>query len=282
VSVELATLQTLMLPRWSIYYVSPTEYLRNDKSLVEHAKSKLLYNQLAPIFDMAVGRDNEREAGFVQQALNLYVPGKRRVLDIGCGVGRHAEHLGHSFDITGIDVSPEMIRVARLSHQKCQFTQMDMRDIRLESSFDSAICMWTTFNYLSTPADVNAFVSGVHKHLNPGGILIIDIKNYDHEPGYTRIHEVNTPNYNIKLSVHKHLVENLSEGVYIYEIRDVRESTDYFAIDQELNMTYKLEDVVRLTGASFQLIEAFGDYDMNEKFVPARSERIIMILRKRH
>ncbi len=280
-SIVLVTLQPLTLPKWSVYYVPPTEYLDNSKSLVEHAKSKLLYNQLAPIFDVAVGRDNEREARFVQQVLDAHAPGKHRVLDVGCGVGRHAQHLGDRFDVTGIDLSAEMVRVARMNQEKCQFAQMDMRDIRLGSSFDAAICMWTTFNYLSTSADVKAFLSGVYSHLTPRGILVIDVKNYGHEPGYTRVHEVRISGYSIKLSVHKHLIGNLSEGIYIYEIQGINESDSYFAIDQELNATYTLEDIVKVTETSFQLLQVFGDYDINENFVPSQSERIIIVLQKR-
>ena len=158
---------------------------------------------------------------------------------------------------------------------------MDMRQIKLNKRFDFAVCMWTTFNYLSKPDEVRSFLMGIYTHLSPEGILIMDVKNYGHELTYTRAQECSNDEYRVKLNVHKHRVDHLSEGIYIYEITDLKTKRKWFAIDQELNVIYSLKDILSSTKQWFKLIRVFGDYDISQEFNPRTSERIILVLQKK-
>ncbi len=102
----------------------------------------------------------------------------KSVLDIGCGTGNHAFILarrGHS--VTGIDRSREMLNVAR---QKARgltinpvFFKMDMRQIKLDRTFDAAVGLFGGFGYLLKDRDVKSFLSAVRGHI-PDGLLIYE------------------------------------------------------------------------------------------------------------
>src|SRR5262249_61837515 len=74
----------------------------------------------------------EQEVAFLVDALAL-TPGAR-VLDAGCGPGRHALALARrGFDVVGVDLSSDFIRLARESAVElgvADHTRFDVADVR--------------------------------------------------------------------------------------------------------------------------------------------------------
>lgn len=268
--------------RRTMYYIPPEEFLSSNRSLVEHARFKLLYNELAPLYDLATSRHSEREAAFIHSVTQLFMPKATRVLDVGCGVGRHAEllHKKYGYSVTGIDICQKMVQLARQRCPDCEFLKMDMRDIELGDDFDIAICMWTTFNYLSKPEDTTRFFYGIHKSLCGSGLLVIDMKNYQRQITSRYFRETKNRSYLVKVSVRKKVIKNLNDAVYLYLIRNLKTGEESFALDQELNKVYTLEDVLTMAGSLFNPVKVYGDYNCDAEFIPNISERIILVLKK--
>ncbi len=69
-----------------------------------------------------------------------------RILDVGCGTGRHAIELtGRGYNITGIDLSESMLEKARekaaAKNLDIQFLNQDARSLPFNSEFDAAIML---------------------------------------------------------------------------------------------------------------------------------------------
>ena len=67
-----------------------------------------------------------------------------RVLDAGCGPGRHALELGRrGIDVVGVDASPEFIELARAAGAglPVEFRVGDVRELASADEFDAAICL---------------------------------------------------------------------------------------------------------------------------------------------
>jgi SAM-dependent methyltransferase len=65
---------------------------------------------------------------------------KCHILDVGCGPGINAKcFVEHTYQVTGIDYSPEMIRLAKESCPDGTFMVADLNNINLETKYD-AIC----------------------------------------------------------------------------------------------------------------------------------------------
>jgi len=155
-----------------------------------------------------------------------------------------------------------------------------MRYLSLNGSFKSAICMWSTFNYLSTKKDINKFGESVFNHLTNNGLLIIDMPNHNEiktEP-YSEYQE--NIRYKININIHKRIVGKLCEALYQYIIFDKIENKKYLFCDQELHCVYKPNDVEKGLSKWFKLIGIYGDYNLQEKFIPNYSDRIILCLKK--
>jgi trans-aconitate methyltransferase len=58
------------------------------------------------------------------------------LLDIGCGGGKNVLNLKREFIVTGVDLSPAMLALAKELNPDCTFVQGDMRTCRLAQAFD--------------------------------------------------------------------------------------------------------------------------------------------------
>jgi SAM-dependent methyltransferase len=98
-------------------------------------------------------------------------PRPSRVLDVGCGTGRHSAHLvelGHT--VTGIDVSPEMLQVARRKAPGARFVEGPMAPLPFDDGeFDGAVCALA----LSHVADIEEPIAELARVVRPGGQLVI-------------------------------------------------------------------------------------------------------------
>ncbi len=123
-----------------------------------------------------------RDVRFIQKVL---APKKgARILDVCCGVGRHAIELAKSgYRVTGVDVTGRYLEVAaaraRRRGVKLALERRDMRRLGYRSEFDAALLMWTSFGYFENEKDNMKSLRAIHKALRPGGKFIIDLINRD-------------------------------------------------------------------------------------------------------
>jgi len=134
------------------------------------------YKRLYPHRD---GSQAGAQARFVIRALP--VTPEWRILDVGCGAGRHlawlrAHGLPHCF---GLDLSLSLLRDARAAG--LDVVRADMRRVPFRSaSFDLVTSFFTSFGYFATfEEDVEALAQMVSL-LKPGGHLFLDLINKRH------------------------------------------------------------------------------------------------------
>ncbi|KAB2836086.1 methyltransferase domain-containing protein, partial [bacterium] len=91
-----------------------------------------------------------------------------RILDIGCGTGRHARRLAErGFDSFGVDPSAAMIRRALMPKTGAKFFCCTMEEF-LEKDFHFAYSMGHVVNYLQTEEGLISFFRGVCRALGKG------------------------------------------------------------------------------------------------------------------
>lgn len=95
----------------------------------------------------------------------------RTLLHLGCGGGRHDYTFKNHFKVTGLDVSREMLGMARKLNPKLEYVCGDMRTVRLGTSFDSVAAL-DSINYMRTEDDLRRTFLTAYDHLNPGGVFL--------------------------------------------------------------------------------------------------------------
>jgi SAM-dependent methyltransferase len=136
-----------------------------------------LYRELAPFYEVLEERDYSSEVSLI--ASELERRGCRKVIDLGCGVGTHARMLAErGFEVTGIDLSPHMVRQARRASEgvtNVRFLVGDYYSYRPRRSFDAALCL--NWSIPVVERDLARFLRNTWRMLKGGGLLIFDYED---------------------------------------------------------------------------------------------------------
>jgi glycine/sarcosine N-methyltransferase len=208
------------------------------------------------------------------------------VLDAGCGTGFHSLLLAQlGVDVTGVDISAEMLRElkshARAMNQKIKTKNCKFSDIRkeLDTTFDAVICMGNSLAHLLSIGELQRSVRNFFEILNPGGILVVQILNYE------RILKQKQRIVNIKESGDKMFVR-------FYDFLPRNIIFNILTIDKRVSMhTHRLQSVelcpirereIRtiLRSVGFTSLQVFGNIQ-RDPFVSSSSSDLITITKKR-
>lgn len=125
----------------------------------------------------AFTRGTEQEVAFLVDALELR-PGAR-VLDVGCGPGRHALAFARAgFEVVGVDLSEDFVALARASAASegvdARFEVLDARDLAFRDEFDAVVSICQGGFGLLGGRDEEAVMRRLATALRPGGMLALD------------------------------------------------------------------------------------------------------------
>jgi cyclopropane fatty-acyl-phospholipid synthase-like methyltransferase len=125
--------------------------------------------------------DTPRQVDFVARELGL-APGAR-VVDLGCGHGRHANELarrGHQ--VLGVDLVLGFLERARAEARAeglaVDYALGDVRGLGMVEAFDHAISLFDAFGFLDDEGNA-AWLRAAAQALVPGGSLLLDVRNRD-------------------------------------------------------------------------------------------------------
>lgn len=137
----------------------------------------------AAIYDQSV-TDWPGELDFY---LELCAPLQRSggsVLEVACGTGRIALRLAQSgLPLTGVDLSPEMLAVARRKSGQAgnpRWLLGDMRSFDLGEIFERILIPGHSFQHMNSPADQLACLENLRRHLAAGGLLVVHLDHQDY------------------------------------------------------------------------------------------------------
>jgi 2-polyprenyl-3-methyl-5-hydroxy-6-metoxy-1,4-benzoquinol methylase len=122
-----------------------------------------------------------QEVGFIEQEIGF--DSTKRILDVGCGTGRHAIELAkRGYTVTGVDLSESQLKRAREkaaeSGVTVHFEHCDARAMKFTQEFDVALILCEGGFALMETDEMNfAILQGVTRALKPGGLFILTTLN---------------------------------------------------------------------------------------------------------
>ncbi len=107
-------------------------------------------------------------------------------LDVACGTGLYIILLAKlGIRSVGADVSAAMLDQARKNAQengvRVDWVCSPMQDLaaKVQGRFDAVVCMGNSIPHLLTDGELDATIEGFVRMLNPGGIIVLQLLNYD-------------------------------------------------------------------------------------------------------
>ncbi|MEV5037168.1 SAM-dependent methyltransferase [Bacillus sp. AFS026049] len=141
----------------------------------------MTYERFAYVYDeLMKDAPYEKWLMILTAKLEQYGIGGRKVLDLACGTGEMTVELAqHGFEVTGVDLSDEMLLVANEKAVKLGLTiplfQQNMAELEGLGQFDCVTIFCDSLNYLRDEEDIVKTFSRVHEHLKDGGLFMFDI-----------------------------------------------------------------------------------------------------------
>lgn len=132
-----------------------------------------MYREFASWFHLLTSPDDYAvEADFYARLLteSARIP-VTTILELGSGGGNNASHLTSRFELTLIDLSPEMLAVSKTLNPDCEHIEGDMRTVRLGRQFD-AVFIHDAIDYMTTEPDLGAAIATAFEHCKPGGTAL--------------------------------------------------------------------------------------------------------------
>jgi ubiquinone/menaquinone biosynthesis C-methylase UbiE len=125
--------------------------------------------------EIADNNQTEKQIQFLESHLRPNI----LVLDVACGTGRHLIPLSQQgYDMVGLDVSSNLLRIAKQRDKQAQVIKGDMRCLPFNAQvFTAAISMDNSFGYLPTERDDSQSLIEIRRALKQDGELIIDVFN---------------------------------------------------------------------------------------------------------
>ena len=143
-----------------------------SSSAASSSKPDVPYETFARFYDAIQGERAE--------ALPFVLPhldGATTVLELACGTGSILAQLRDDFDVAGVDLSPEMLAIAREKLPDVELILGDMTTVRLGRTFDAVLCLYDAVNHLLTFEDWERTFDTAVAHLRTGAVFVFDVNS---------------------------------------------------------------------------------------------------------
>jgi len=236
---------------------------------------------VARLYDQVIPYRNRPDVDFfVEAAKQSAGP----VLEVGCGTGRILLPTARSgIPITGLDLSQHMLDVCRQELEKepqevqdrVSLIQGDMRNFSLGKKFSLITLPFRPFQHLLTVEDQISCLTTIKDHLEPRGVLILDLFNpslthltKDHlgeevgvEPEFTTPEGIKVRRFNKTVSRDLYNQTNKVELIYYLTYPDGREERLVHAFFIRYLFRYEAEHL--LVRCGFEVENLYSDYQKN-------------------
>lgn len=203
-----------------------------------------------------------------------------RVLDLGCGPGRHAVPLAQrGCQVTAIDSSAFLLEKLRATCSAKQLNidiqQQDMREYSKPEHFDLITSLWTSFGYFEDEQDNLGLLRQCYDNLNETGVLVIDTVGKEYLTRH--IQPVHARDYDdgsilIERPVLNDQMTRVSIEWLLINGQQVKRTEFSHAVYSGVELADRLHD------AGFEEVVLYGDWDASDYDIEA--ERLIAIARK--
>lgn len=220
-----------------------------------------LYQKIASIYDCCGISDFSVTFGkSILKYVQLLHPNEcfEKNIDICCGTGTLCGFFrDHGIETKGVDLSKEMLEVARKNYPDIEFAECNAKDYQDDILYDFATCTDDALQHNTKVDDVKAIFKNVNRLLRPDGLFIFDINFV----AYISIGE------RIKFQQDQtELLYNVSrEGEIVTYVVNYYENGNLIWSDAVKERDFSVDDITILLKEAGFIVEMCSQYFFDEK-----------------
>ena len=241
-----------------------------------------MFEEIGEDFDRVFAQQMQRTGAQVEFAARaLRLPPGAHVLDLGCGVGRHAVELARrGYHVTGLDLSPTLLRIARERAERAgiavEWIAADMRAIPYADTFDAVLNLFSSWGYFERDDEDQRVLRSVAAALKPGGRLLLEVS---HQPYIARHFEPLGWHEAGGVTVLEQRRLDLMTGRMTSEMTVIYPDGRRRTWPYDLRLYTAPEVTTMLAEAGLTLVEVYGGYDGAP--LTLDSSRLIVVAERR-
>ena len=233
------------------------------------------YDIFGEFYDAVMG-DRAQATEQLRNLIRTANPKARNVLELGCGTGSVLRQLSKHYDVWGLDLSKQMLSIARKKVPPPRLSRQNMVNFRLRQRFDVICCVFDSLNHVASFTQWKHLFNNVHRHLADEGVFIFDINTQKKlnrhiaEPAWVhkfgknilimKVTKTNGgSNWNIKV------FERTGRNRYLLHEEDIQE------------VSFPVRKIIRALRVRFPSVEII---DTDRKRPSTESERLYFVCKK--
>lgn len=134
-----------------------------------------MFSKSAHLYDILYSfKDYPAKSQKIITLIQNEMPGAQTLLDVACGTAEHDKYLSGKYQVDGLDLDPEFVRIAAEKNPLGSFSHADMRDFDLGKTYDVILCLFSSIGYVKTLDKVVETLACFKRHLNPAGVIFVE------------------------------------------------------------------------------------------------------------
>ncbi len=134
-----------------------------------------MYTKSTEYFDLLFSfKDYKAASKLLIQMIKSQAPDSISLLDIACATGPHLIHLKDSFSVEGLDINPDLLKIAKHKSPEITFHQADMTNFKLGKEYDVITCLNASIAYSQTIPRLNSAIRLMAHHTKKDGLLFFE------------------------------------------------------------------------------------------------------------
>ena len=209
-------------------------------------------------------REYEAEAAKVKELLvgHGLAPGAD-LLVLACGTGGHIPYFKDSYRVSGLDLSEDMLALARKKFPGIKFHTGNLIDFRLDTDFDAMICLYGSIGFVKTMEKLRAAMKSIAAHLRPKGLaLITPWSTVEEFQDLLVVDAIDRPGFKIARMEQVRLKEPKIVEVTFHHLVGTGMDVNYHKQALEIGLFSREEYLSAMNGAGLKVVEEYKGADV--------------------
>jgi SAM-dependent methyltransferase len=221
---------------------------------------------ISTYYDALYVKDGEYapEAAKVKELLAGHgVPSQADLLVLACGTGGHIPYLKDNYNVSGLDLSEDMLGVARRRFPDLRFYPGNLIDFQLDTDFDAMVCLYGSIGFVRTVDYLRACMKRIAAHLRPNGVVLITPwSTVEAFQEAIVVDAADRPDWKIARMEHVRLKEPKIVEVTFHHLLGRNNEVSYHRQSMEIGLFTREEYTSAMTGAGLRVVEEYAGTDV--------------------